>query len=829
MKKKNNPLRQSAHGGEEKIIKKDKIKGSAISQEMQSSYLDYAMSVIVSRALPDARDGLKPVQRRILYTMSRMGLKHNTRFRKSAAIVGEVMGKYHPHGDASIYEAMVRMAQDFSLRYPLVTGQGNFGSIDSDPPAAARYTEARLSKIGEEILTDLDKGTVTFAPNYDETLKEPTVLPAGIPNLLLNGAMGIAVGMATNIPPHNLNEICQSLKYLIDHPKAELDELVQFVKGPDFPTGGIIFDSKQIKEVYASGKGAITMRAKTETESQGLQKNIIIKEIPYQVNKADLLLKIAELVKDKRIEGIRDVRDESTEQGIRIVIELKKDISPKNVLNRLFKLTDLQTNFNTNLVALEKGIQPKLFSFKELLASYLSFRQQVIKKRAEFNLERIKERLHILAGLQIALLHIDKVISLIKRSKNRQVAKKGLMKKFKLSDKQTEAILEMRLHQIAGLERLAVEKESKEKKKQAKELKALLASPKKILGKIKEELVLLSEKYNQPRRTDLKEKPAEILTEADIVIDRPVLVALTQDGYIKRLAPDKFKTQIRGGKGIAGLEMKEEDKVKNLLFTNLHADILFFTNKGKVFSLKAFQIPETGKGKGKPLINFLSLSSEEKISEFLSAKSLFESDYLILITKKGIIKKVKTDCLKNIRRSGIVIINLRKDDSLQGAVLADKGGQLLLVTAQGQALRFQEKDLRPMGRAATGVKALGLKKEDYLIDLSLIKKGAKNLNVLTISANGFGKMTPLKFYRLQRRGGRGIKTTKNIKKTGELVGCLILTDEEINKKDFLLISSKGVLLRIELADIPKVGRATQGVRLMRFKKEEDKVVSMVVL
>jgi len=704
-------------------------------------------------------------------------------------------------------------------------------SIDNDPAAAARYTECRLSKVGEETLTDLEKETVPFIPNYDGTQKEPVVLPAGVPNLLLNGATGIAVGMATNIPPHNLLEICDALIYLIDQPDSETDDLFQFVKGPDFPTGGIIFNLKEIKEIYSSGRGAVAVRAKTEVEEGEKGEIIIIKEIPYQVNKAELLIKIADLVKNKQLEGIRDVRDESTSEGVRVVIELKKDISAEKILNQLFKSTNLQTNFNVNFIALEEGVQPKLFSFKDLLVHYLSWRQQVVKKRTEFDLKKTQERKHILEGLLIALVKIDKIIALIKRSKDRKAAKDGLMKMFKLSERQAEAILEMRLHQLAGLERLGVEQEFKEKKKLEGELKNLLASPKKMSEKIKEELKRLKEKYPEPRKTEVQNKKVEILSEKDLIIDRPVLIALTRDDYIKRLIPEAFRVQGRGGKGVSGFEIKEEDKIKNLLFTTLHSDILFFTNKGKVFSLAAYEIEETTRSaKGKSLVNLLAFSPGEKVSEIFSAKSISDYPYLIMATKRGIIKKIETKFLKKIRHSGLNIINLRKDDSLEEATLCFKTDEVILTTANGQAIRFKEENIRAMGRAAGGVKGVSLKKDDYLKGLSIVRKDkVKEMNLLVVTEGGFGKRTPLREYRLQARGGSGVKTAKITAKIGKISASAILDEKEIAEKDLFLVSQEGVLLRVPLAEVPQTGRQTQGVRLMRFKKEKDKVASMVIV
>jgi len=728
---------------------------------------------------------------------------------------------------ANVYDLTIEKTHNFALS----AGVFVHNSIDGDPPSAMRYLEAKLSKAGEEMLIDLEKETVSFVPNYDGTQQEPTVLPAGIPNLLLNGAMGIAVGMATSIPPHNLNETCDALVYLLLHPEAEIDEIFQFVKGPDFPTGGIIFNLKQIKEAYAAGRGAVTVRAKTEIEEGEKGETIIIKEIPYQINKAELLLKIADLVKEKRLEGVRDIRDESTEEGVRVVIELKKDVSAEKILNQLFELTNLQTNFNLNFVALESGIQPRLFGFKELLVSYLSWRKEVVRKRTEFELKKTEERLHILEGFLIALVNIDKVVSLIRHSKDRKEAKDGLMKKFKLSGRQTEAILEMRLHQLAGLERLEIENEAKEKKKLEKELKILLADPKKIFAKIKEELRILKEKYPEKRRTEIKEKGVDILKEEDLIIDKPVLIAITVDDYIKRLPPDVFKVQMRGGKGISGFEIKEEDKIKKILFTNLHSDILFFTNKGKIFSLKAYEIPETSReSKGKALINFLSLSPGEMVLEILRAKSIADFSYLIIATKFGIIKKIATKLLTNIRKSGLNIIRLRKDDSLVGAIFCEKTDEIFLISSSGQSIHFKEENVRPMGRAATGVRGVTLKKDDYLEGLARTRKDKIKENyLLIITENGFGKMSPLKEYRLQTRGGSGVKTAKITAKTGKIIASLILEEKEREEKDLILISRQGVLLRLPLAQVPKMGRQTQGVKLMRFKKEGDRVASMVIV
>ena len=824
---------------EEVTLTHDKTEPTDLKEEMSRSYLDYAMSVIVARALPDVRDGLKPVHRRILYTMSEMGLRPNTKYRKSAAIVGTVLARYHPHGDTAVYDSMVRMAQDLSLRYPLVDGQGNFGNpLDGDSAAAQRYTEARLSPIAEEILTDIDQQTVEFIPNYDGTTQEPTVLPAKLPCLLLNGAMGIAVGMATNIPPHNLNEVCDVIIHLIDNPKAEIDDLFHFIKGPDFPTGGFIFDSHQIKQVYAIGKGPIVMRAKTEIVEKKLnQFDIIIKELPYQVNKATLLQKIAGFVKNKKFDGIKDIRDESDKDGVRIVIELKKAAFPQKTLNRLFKLTDLQQTFHVNMVSLFKGIQPRISGLKGMLEEHISHRQIVIRKRIEYRLLKTKDRVHILKGLQIALDYIDAIIKIIKQSKDREIAKKNLIKKYHLTDIQTMAILEMRLHQLAGLERAKIKDELKEKLLKIKELEEILAKPKMILKIIKKELNELKEKYGDARRTKVISHEIEKFKEEDLIPNEPTVIIITQDGYIKRLAPESFKTQARGGKGVTGLEVKEEDGVQHLVTTTTHSDLLFFTTRGKVFQIKAYDVPQTQRtARGQALVNFLEMASNEKVSAILPVSDLESYKYLVMVTEKAVIKKVKITDFSNVRHSGLIALKLKGDDTLQWVKPSTGKNEIVLISTKGQAIKFKEMDIRAMGRTASGVRGMRLKKDDVIIGMGIVSQTTQTKTsedkLLVITENGFGKMTGIKDYRFQHRGGSGVKTAKISEKTGKIISARIINQQNLPsfiKGDLLLISHLGQMIRLPLKSVPTMSRSTQGVKLMRFKKKEDKVSSSTLI
>jgi len=803
------------------------IQKREITEEMKESYLDYAMSVIISRALPDVRDGLKPVHRRILYAMHNLGLNSTAKYRKSATIVGETLGKYHPHGDTAVYETLVRMAQDFSLRYPLIDGQGNFGSIDGDAAAAMRYTEARLTKIAEEMLKDIEKETVDWTDNYDGTRKEPVVLPAKIPQLLLNGCMGIAVGMATNIPPHNLGELVDALIYLIDHPEAATQDLFQFIQGPDFPTGGLVYDKKGLIQTYSTGRGPIVMRAKTEIiETKPGRFQIIITEIPYTVNKAHLIEKIAELVKNKRIEGIKDIRDESDKEGLRIVIELKNDSAPQKILNRLFKLTDLQKVFHLNMLALVDGIQPEILSLKGVLEHYIRHRQTVVTRRAQFELRQAKERAHILEGLKKALDHIDAVIQTIKRSATREIAHKNLMKKFKLSDRQATAILEMRLQTLAGLERKKIEQELKEKKKLIKELEALLKSPKKILELIKKELREIKEKYQDPRRTKIYVQPVGQIKDEELIPEEECIIILTRGGYIKRVKPKIYRAQKRGGKGVVGITPREEDVVEHFIAASTHQSLLFFTDKGRVFQTKVYEVPEASRtARGQAIFNFLQLTPEEKIKALVPLEKEITGEYLLMATKNGIIKKTPVKDFSHVRRNGLIAIKLEKNDELKWAQLTSGKDEIMLTTAQGMSIRFSEKEIRPMSRIASGVKGIKLIQNDQVIGLAVISQKDKDNHLLVITENGFGKKTSLKSYKLQKRGGRGIKTAKITEKTGHLVSSLIISPEE---EDLMVISQKGQIIRLKLKDIPVLSRATQGVRIMKLK-EKDKVASVVVI
>ncbi len=799
-------------------------------EEMEQSYLDYAMSVIVARALPDVRDGLKPVHRRILYAMWTLGLKSGSKFRKSATVVGEVLGKYHPHGDAAVYDSMVRMAQDFAMRYPLVNGQGNFGSLDGDSPAAMRYTEVKLQPIAEEMLYDLEKETVDFIPNYDGSHKEPVVLPAKLPNLLLNGSMGIAVGMATSIPPHNLSEVVDAIVHVIDNPDATIDDLLEFVKGPDFPTGGIIFNQEDIRTAYATGKGRIVMRGRAEiVEEKAGKFFIVITEIPYQVNKASLLEKIADLVKDKRIEGIKDLRDESDKEGVRIVVELKKDAYPKKILNQLYKYTQLQDAFHVNMLALVDGIQPRVLTLKGVIDEYIKHRREIVVRRATYDLNKAKDRAHILEGLVMALEDIDKIINTIKKSKDKDDAKVNLIKRFRLTERQAVAILEMKLQQLANLERLKVEEELKEKKKIIKELTALLKSEKKILQVVKDEILELKEKYGDERRTQVVPHAVDKFSQEDLIPNEPMVVTVTRDGYIKRLPPDTFKTQSRGGKGVIGLTTKEEDVVEHLFTTTTHADLLFFTSKGRVFQLKGYDLPAGSRtSKGQAIVNFLQLAPGERISAVLSlTEARAEFKYLVMVTSGGVIKKVNFSEFDNVRRSGLIAIKLKNGDNLEWVKPSSGSDDIILVTANGQAIRFKEKGVRPMGRSAAGVRGIRLKKDDKVVGMDLVCGGkpAKDEQLLVVMENGFAKRTKLSEFKVQGRGGSGIRAAKITSKTGQAIAAFIVSDKS-EQEDIIVISTKGQVIRLPLKSIPVIGRATQGVRVMRFKQEGDKVANV---
>ena len=796
-----------------------------ITEELKESYLDYAMSVIVARALPDLRDGLKPVQRRILWAMWDSGLTHSAKLKKSANVVGEVLGKYHPHGDLSVYDALARMAQDFSLRYPLISGQGNWGSIDGDSPAAMRYTECRLSKISEELLVDIEKETVDWQQNYDASREEPKVLPAKIPNLLLNGAMGIAVGMATNIPPHNLGEIVDATSHLIENPKASSEDLLEFIQGPDFPTGGIIYDKKAIREAYSTGKGSITARAVAEIKEEGKRHFIEISAIPYQVNKSELIIKMAELVTEKKIQGIRDIRDESDRKGLTIIVELKQDAPPQKVLNKLFEFTDLQKDFHLNMVALVNGLQPQVLSLKEILAAYVDHRKEVVRRRAEFDLKKAEERAHILMGLHKALGEIDAVISTIKKSKDREDAHKNLIAKFKFSELQAAAILEMKLQTLASLERQKIEDELKEKKKLIEELLILLKSLAKIMGVIKGELKEIKEKYADARKTKLVATGLKEFKEEDLVPKEETIITMSQSGYIKRVPPASFKIQKRGGKGLIGSDVAEEDFLAYFMTANTHDNLLFFTQRGRVFQTKVFEIPEASRvAKGKAIYNFLEIPAEEKVNAVIAYPSEKKSlpGFLVMVTKNGIIKKTPLADFANVRRSGIIAIKLKKGDDLQWVKLSSGNDQVALATKMGQAIRFKESLLRSMGRATAGVRGIRLRKGDAVVSLNIVTKENEKGELLTVMANGFGKRTPLSEYKVQGRGGSGIKTSQVTSKTGEVIAVLGVNGE----KEILALSAKGQIIRTELESVRISGRATQGVRIMNLNPK-DRVVGVI--
>ena len=822
--------------------KNQKIEKKEITEELCECYLDYAMSVIVARALPDLRDGLKPVQRRILWTMWEESLGYSAKFRKSANVTGTVLARYHPHGDMAVYDALARMAQNFSLRYPLIFGQGNWGSIDGDAPAAQRYTEAKLSKISEELLFDIEKETVDWQLNYDSTREEPKVLPSKLPNLLLNGSVGIAVGMATNIPPHNLSEIVNASVYLADHPKSGNEELMQFIQGPDFPTGAIMYDKKAIIEAYSSGRGAITCRAKTEIEERKAgQFNIIVTEIPYQVDKSELIIKIAELVTGKRIEGIRDLRDESDREGMRIVVELKNDANPQKVLNQLFKHTDLQKNFNLNMIALVNGIQPQLLSLKEILAGHLEHRKLVVERRAKFELKKAKEREHILEGLAKALSKIDEIISTIKKSKDRSDARQNLVKKFKFTEIQASAILEMRLQSLAALERNKIEAELEEKRKLIHELEILLKSPEKILKVVKEELSGLKAVYGDERRTRLISSGLTEFKEEDLVPQEEVMISLSGSGYIKRAPSSSIKVQHRGGKGVVGSDVSDEDFISHFISADTHDNILFFTNKGRAFQTKVYEIPAGSRtSKGKIIQNFLEIPTDETISAIISYADLRghnadqhgtvsrDSNFLVMVTKKGIIKKTDLEGFENIRRNGIAAINLQKGDELKWVELSSGKDEIILITANGKAIRFKESQLRPMGRTAAGVKAIKMKGNDFVAGLDIIDRSGKgkatNEKLLIITENGFAKQTPLKEYKVQSRGGQGVKTAKITEKTGKIVAAKIIE----NKEELMALSNKGQIIKTKISDIRTAGRATSGVKVMRLNSG-DKVAGAATI
>jgi len=860
-----------------------KLQPVEITQEMRKSYLDYAMSVIVARALPDVKDGLKPVHRRILYSMHQMGLSHSSRYSKSAKVVGETMGKYHPHGDMAIYDALVRLAQDFSMRYPLIDGQGNFGSIDGDSAAAMRYTEVRLAKITQEMMTDIDKQTVEFRDNFDGSLKEPIFLPAKLPNLLLMGSDGIAVGMATKIPPHNLGEVIDALIYMIEKgkvvfpgkeeksPKAskkddqfeikkiDLDEdqtaialsagfesnvsieeeLMKFIKGPDFPTAAAIYNKKDILQAYATGNGKILIRAKAEIEeAKGEKFSIVISEIPYQVNKANLVAKIAQLVKERRLEGITDLRDESDRQGLRVVVELKKTAKPKTILNNLYKNTQMQISYPVNIVALVDGI-PQTLNLKQILTEFIKHRQKVITKRTIFELNEAKRQAHILEGLKIAVDNIDEVIATIKKSKDAQEAKINLMNKFKLSEIQATAILEMQLRRLAALERKKIEDEYQEIMKKIEYLSGLLAVPKKVLDIIKKELQEFKEKYGDARRTKVYTQALGEFNEEDLIPQEDCLIIQTKDGYVKRVPIATYRSQKRGGKGVTGMTTKAEDEVLHFLTAKTHDAILFFSNQGRVFSIRAWEIPEGSRqAKGQAVINLINISQEEKIQSVLpiSLQNNHEKNqFLIMVTKKGIIKKTRLKAFANIRNSGLIAIKLNKDDELCWIKLIDENDHVLLVSHQGKSIRFKERDVRPTGRDTMGVRGIHLKKDDFVIGMEVfppkleeIKDKRKKIfrDVLIVMEHGLGKRTRLEEHRLQKRGGIGIRAAHVSPKTGNIVACRIIDEKVVQ---IILTSKKAHVIKLPIKNVPRLGRDTQGVIFMRFNKAGDTVAAVTCL
>ncbi|OGE84480.1 MAG: DNA gyrase subunit A [Candidatus Doudnabacteria bacterium RIFCSPHIGHO2_01_FULL_49_9] len=808
------------------------IKPRPIEDEMQESYLDYAMSVIVSRALPDVRDGLKPVHRRVLYAMNELGLAPSARYRKSATVVGEVLGKYHPHGDVAVYDSLVRLAQDFSMRYPLVDGQGNFGSLDGDAPAAMRYSECRLAPMSLELLADLDKNTVNFMDNYDATKQEPSVLPAKLPNLLLNGTLGIAVGMATDIPPHNLGEVVNATVALIDNPKLTSEDLMEHVTGPDFPTGGIIYDWQAIKAAYATGKGSIVVRAKTDiVEAGDGSYHIIVTEIPYRVNKATLLEKFAELVGEKKIEGIRDLRDESDKDGVRIVIELKKDAIPNKILNQLFNYSQLQDTFHLNTLALVDGIDPRVLNLKMILEYYITHRREVVTRRTRFDLEKAKDRAHILEGLKKALDHIDAIIKTIKQSFTREEAHGALIKKFKFSDKQSTAILEMRLSALAGLERKKIDDELAEKRRVIAELEDLLKHPKKIDGLIKKEILELKEKFGDARRTKLIKNPIGEFRVEDLIANEEAIIVVTKSGYVKRLPSDTYRKQGRGGKGVIGITTKDEDVVEKMLLAETHDDILFFSSKGRVFQTKVYELPETSRtAKGQALVNFLNLGPGETATAVLTFGKQEEGKYkyMFMGTRAGTVKKTSIEEFIKVRRSGLIAMKMRPGDELKWVHLTSGNDEIMMTTASGQTIRYRETQVRDMGRNASGVRGLRLRKGDEVMSVDIIEKSAdpKNLQVLVVSEFGLGKKTNLSEYKIQGRGGSGIKTMNITKKTGNI--CVMRIVSRAEEADLVVISKAGQTLRTALGTISTLGRATQGVRVIRLA-EKDSLASATIV
>jgi DNA gyrase subunit A len=791
---------------------------------MRQSYLDYAMSVIVQRALPDARDGLKPVHRRVLYAMHQMGLRSNTRYRKSAGIVGEVIKSFHPHSDTAAYDTLVRMAQTFSLRYPLVDGQGNFGSVDGDDAAAMRYTEAKMTPIAEEMLADINKNTVDEYPNYDATTMQPTVMPSRIPNLLINGSAGIAVGMATNVPPHNLNEIADAVSYLIDNPEATIEDLIAIVPGPDFPTGGTILGREGIHAAYATGRGRVVIRAKAfiEDMERGNRSQIVVTELPYQVNKANLLERIAEMVRDGKLDGISNLRDESDRSGMRMVIELKRDAQPRKVLNNLFKHTALQQTFGVNMLALvERGTQPRVLTLKRALQEFIGHRQEVITRRTEFELERARHRAHILEGLKIALDNIDEVINTIRRSRTTDTARRNLMKTFSLSEIQANAILDMRLARLAALERQKIENEYKEVMAEIKRLEELLANPELILGLIKADMSDLKDKYGDERRTRIQNVSGE-MSEEDLIPEVDVLVTITNRGYVKRIAEDTYRTQRRGGRGVTGLTMRDEDGLQHILSANSHDSLLIFTNRGRVYQIKVYELPDGSRtAKGLPIVNVINMQPDEKVATLLKVRHHDPGHYLFFTTRQGRVKRTSLDQFRQVRSNGLLAVNLDDNDELAWVKITNGECDVIMVTQKGMSIRFPESDVRSMGRSAAGVIGIRLDKDDRVIAFDVIE-GDEDL--LVVSSLGMGKRTAIDQYRAQSRGGKGIHAMRLTDRTGDIVAAGMATDEDT----VMLMNSSGIAIRIAARSISRIGRATQGVKLMRLG-EGEQVGSMTII
>ncbi|WP_195574033.1 DNA gyrase subunit A [Paenibacillus sp. 1001270B_150601_E10] len=787
------------------------IKDRDIGTEMRESFLDYAMSIIVSRALPDVRDGMKPVHRRILYAMSELGMSPDKPYKKSARIVGEVIGKYHPHGDSAVYETMVRMAQDFSLRYMLVDGHGNFGSIDGDMAAAMRYTEARLSKISMEMLRDLNKETVDFAPNYDGEEKEPVVLPARFPNLLVNGLSGIAVGMATNIPPHNLIEVINGVQALIKDPELTPIDLMDYIHGPDFPTAGLIMGREGIRQAYMTGRGSVVMRARAEIEENNGKARIVVNEIPYQVNKARLVEKIAELVRDKKIDGITDLRDESDRNGMRIVIELRRDVTPSVVLNNLYRHTQMQVNFGVNMLALVNQ-EPRVLNLRDVLHYYIEHQVEVIRRRTQFDLNKAEARAHILEGLRIALDHLDEIIALIRASRNDEEARNGLMERFELSFEQAQAILDMRLRRLTGLERDKIEEEYNELLAKIAEFKAILADEQLVLQIVHDELEEVKQKYGDERRTEITF--GDDIMDEDLIPREDVIITITHSGYIKRLPATTYRSQKRGGRGVVGMGMKDDDFVEHLFVTNSHHYLMFFTDKGKVYRIKAYEIPDLSRtARGTPVINLIQIEQGETINAVIPVEEFGGEQYLFFATRQGIVKKTPLIDYNNIRKGGLIAINLRDDDDLIGVRLTDGEREIIMGTKNGMSIRFSEKDVRSMGRSATGVKGINLDSDDRVIDMDVIDPAQ---DVLIVTTKGYGKRTPTEEYRSQTRGGKGIKAINVTEKNGPLAGLKVVSDDD----DLMVITESGTIIRTSISGISQLGRYAQGVKIINIRDED---------